>query len=1015
MRMHSLGLTSVCLAAGCLLAQAQTPAITSVLNSGTVLSGPIAPGSNVTITGSNLGDTTALSCGSGGANPVPVPTVCGGVSVLVNGTAAPIRTEQAQQIVFLAPNELTGATATLQVTRLSGSGSAVSSGVVNITVAPTAPGIFTSTLQDGSTVPNFSDSSGALITPSHPIPPGGSVRALGTGFGVTNPVFTLGGVVPASPAYNVVAPVKVTVGVQNATVTSAQLQPTSISGVDQVIFTVPATLPGGSYPVVVNVGGVNSQTMQLSVQGSAGGATPVITAVKDLSGGTKFCPGGQAVISGSGFGSSPNVTVGGKTAYNIVQPSTNGGTAITIQIPADATLGSNNVVITLGTGSSNTPFPITLTQYAPVLIFAGQGSTLALAYHVSNSSPITPASPAAPGEQIGLMAIGLGPTNPQVPTGISGPNNPTANTTTLPLVTVVGQPAVVTSAFAAPGQIASYVITFTVPASLTSGAAPVIVSIGGVSSNQATLPVSTAPFVTSVTNAASGISPALPNGGIAQGAIFTVFGSLLGPATIAIAPAAFQSSTLGGTSMSVTVGGTTVSPLMYYTSAGQVAALLPSNTPVGTGTITVTYNGQTGQPAPITVVSNNLGIFTVTSDGEGAGIVTYADYSLVSAVKAANCGGPNTTCGAANPGDTLILWATGLGPVNGSDAAGAGLGVNQTSVPLTVWLGGVQATVLYQGRSGCCIGEDQIVFTVPNNVPTGCAVPLAVQINNQIGNFVVMPIAAGSRNCTPTNPALTASVVSGGGPVKFAQVDLQHQDNYPNGFQDQAKITVGQFTVAPAYQAFIISYLDSPPLGACTVANSLNHTQAPFATLAGLDAGSQFTISGPNGSKTITLNGSGGDSKYNLSGGGNFITPGTYTVSGAGGADVKSFTGTIVIPQPPAMTSPTPDSANPASVTRANGMPVTWAGGSSSAYITLNGQSATDNTFNTGAAFQCTLANSGSSTFTVPAYVLLALPAGSFAGFDFRPGALPVNFSASGLSLGILMAEGDSFTNVTFK
>ena len=100
-------------------------------------------------------------------------------------------------------------------------------------------------------------------------------------------------------------------------------------------------------------------------------------------------------------------------------------------------------------------------------------------------------------------------------------------------------------------------------------------------------------------------------------------------------------------------------------------------------------------------MSNNLGIFTVDSSGQGAGIVTYADYSLVSPMKAANCGGPNTTCGAANPGDTLILWGTGLSAVSGSDAAGAGLGQNMPNLSLQLWVGGVQAKVIYQGRSGC--------------------------------------------------------------------------------------------------------------------------------------------------------------------------------------------------------------------------------------------------------------------------------------------------------------------------
>jgi uncharacterized protein (TIGR03437 family) len=165
---------------------------------------------------------------------------------------------------------------------------------------------------------------------------------------------------------------------------------------------------------------------------------------------------------------------------------------------------------------------------------------------------------------------------------------------------------------------------------------------------------------------------------------------------------------------------------MYDISASQVTALLPSNTPTGAGMFTVTYNGQTSNSIGHTVVANNLGIFT---ERPGTAIVTYPD-SLVSAAQATTCGGPNTACGAANPGDTLIPWATGLGPVSGDDASGAGLGQNMPNVPLTLSLGGVQAQVVYQGRSGCCIAEDQIVFK-------GCAVPLVVPIGtatNTISN-----------------------------------------------------------------------------------------------------------------------------------------------------------------------------------------------------------------------------------------------------------------------------------------
>ena len=120
-------------------------------------------------------------------------------------------------------------------------------------------------------------------------------------------------------------------------------------------------------------------------------------------------------------------------------------------------------------------------------------------------------------------------------------------------------------------------------------------------------------------NAASNIAF---NALLAQGAIFILKGSGLGPADISIAPAALQSTSLSGTSVAVTLGTTTVNALMYYTSASQVTALLPSNTPTGAGMFTVTYNGQTSNSIGHTVVANNLGIFTIDSSGQVQAIVT---------------------------------------------------------------------------------------------------------------------------------------------------------------------------------------------------------------------------------------------------------------------------------------------------------------------------------------------------------------------------------------------------------
>jgi len=568
---------------------------------------------------------------------------------------------------------------------------------------------------------------------------------------------------------------------------------------------------------------------------------------------------------------------------------------------------------------------------------------------------------------------------------------------------------------------------FLVAGSITVNGGTVLTLTGVANTNNGPSPTfraSQSPVITSVVNAASNIVQGLPNGGIAQGAIFVVFGTNLGPSDIAIAPAAFQSTSLSNTSVNVTVNGTTVNALMYYTSTGQVAALLPSNTPTGNGNLAVIYNGQASPLTPITVVGSNVGIFTVGANGQGPGIVTYADYSLVSPVKAANCGGPNTTCGAANPGDTLILWATGLGPVSGSDAAGAGLGQNMPAVPLTLWLGGVQAPVIYQGRSGCCIGEDQIVFTVPNNVPAGCAVPLLIQIGSQVSNATVMPVASGVRTCTGASATL-ASVgaaqfeqMVNAGPVTVGIVTLSRDPTSqgPGYYTDNAKFEFLKAVTLPAgSQPFMASYLDDQALGTCMIYNSLNpdSNYGLKVTSADVDAGSSFTVTGPNGSKTVA--GNPGQFSATLSAAGTYLSPGAYTLTGKGGADIGGFSAGFNIPAAPAMISP-PSIVIPPPVIRASGMPITWSGGASGAYIQIEVQSPTDSTYTNGATAVCNVAASAGS-FTIPPYALQALPAGNLAYFQFQQQTESAFTAAKGLPFGSITASNapGSFNNFTLR
>ncbi len=517
-----------------------------------------------------------------------------------------------------------------------------------------------------------------------------------------------------------------------------------------------------------------------------------------------------------------------------------------------------------------------------------------------------------------------------------------------------------------------------------------------------------APAITLIANAASNLAFG-PNGPIAQGAIFIIKGTGLGPDSIAIAPTPFQTTSMAGTSVTITAGTFTANAPLYYTSATQVAALLPSNTPTGGATFTVTYNGQTSNPAGHGTAENNLAIFTIDSSGKGPGIVTYADYSLVSSYKASNCGGPNTTCGAANPGDTLILWATGLGPVNGDDASGAGLAVNMPNLPLKLWLGGVAAQVQYQGRSGCCIGEDQIVFTVPDGVPTGCAVPLAVQIGNFVSNTVAMPVATGSRSCNLIDPAIAQiDPAQLSGTIALGVPELDHFFNDSgNGFKDLVQNVFFTATVPPSLQPFAGTYLANIPIGTCISQTLLGNGGGGFnfTNLTVLDSGSSLTITGPNGSMTATVNP--GDTAT-LSAAGSFLVPGDYTITGTGGKDVGPFTAKVTIPALPPLTSP--KGPTNFTVSRTKPLTVTWTPNDSPTHVEV--QIASFVAKNVGIQITCT-APVSAGTFTIPSYVLLALPTGNGTNFNFQPGDGPggpatiSSFSATGIAVGLAQAFVD--------
>lgn len=285
------------------------------------------------------------------------------------------------------------------------------------------------------------------------------------------------------------------------------------------------------------------------------------------------------------------------------------------------------------------------------------------------------------------------------------------------------------------------------------------------------------PAPAAVINPASNTPTAHPLWGIAQGSIFVVYpafdtagkvvGGSLGPATIAQAPALPLTTNLGGTtstngtSIKVAIGSAPpVDAFMVYTLSSQVAAVLPSNTPLGTGTLTLTYNGKSGS-TPIRVVHSSFGMSTIDQSGAGAAVVTYPNYQLVDSAH------------SAKPGDVLVMWGTGLGPAN-SDADIATSG--DLGTPINIWVGEIQATIQYRGRSASP-GLDQINFTVPAGVLPGCAVSLVVVIpGTALSNTTTIPVMPAGGTCSDPVltgiPAATVNSLLGKSTVKLTVTDI---------------------------------------------------------------------------------------------------------------------------------------------------------------------------------------------------------------------------------------------------
>jgi uncharacterized protein (TIGR03437 family) len=242
-----------------------------------------------------------------------------------------------------------------------------------------------------------------------------------------------------------------------------------------------------------------------------------------------------------------------------------------------------------------------------------------------------------------------------------------------------------------------------------------------------------------VVNTASYAPGGPPNGSLAQGSFFSIYGSTVGPETPVQSTAYPLPNTLGGVSVQIAQGSNKYSAPLVFVYKSQINAILPSNVAVGAAQLTVTYNGLTSQPADITVARTSFGVFFQRVNGK--------DLAIAQNVKTATDYPLNLPDTPAKPGQIVIFWGTGLGPIAGADNTAPGAAGDMTTVPVTITVGGVTASRLYAGRQAETAAVDNVYFTIPAGVPLGCQVPVVITAGGVAANTTNIAITADGSPC----------------------------------------------------------------------------------------------------------------------------------------------------------------------------------------------------------------------------------------------------------------------------
>lgn len=247
----------------------------------------------------------------------------------------------------------------------------------------------------------------------------------------------------------------------------------------------------------------------------------------------------------------------------------------------------------------------------------------------------------------------------------------------------------------------------------------------------------------------------------APGSYVEIYGSSLAGTTRGWTTSDFTAAgaptSLDGVSVSVNGAAAYVA----YISPTQVNIEVPDGVAPGSDVVVVSYQGLASAAATLTINALEPGLLAPAAFKIGGTQYVAAVHSATGGY-VDNGNIPGAPAAPAVPGETLVFYGIGFGPITQGKVAGQ-IASGQTSLAnsFTMTIGGSSATIQYAGLAPDSVGEYQFNVVVPQNLPTG-DLPVQFSLNGAAINLQTLFLPVNGASVSGSFTMTSSAGVDGG-------------------------------------------------------------------------------------------------------------------------------------------------------------------------------------------------------------------------------------------------------------